>query len=206
MTADHNSTAHLVACLVLDLITSNSQLFHVTLLSLSFTVSLSTMLKLLVLFSLAMNLGGSALIDIDVDTTYDSDDNNIVYLPPKTGREFPCSVALSWFVVDEVVNRIRFPGRTTITLRGDLQYRHLKSLYEWKNLSEEDFLEGALPDLDRLLRLAIARYSDAAPLQDILAMFEAEGGDEFRRDYCRTLYHSLQQVPDSVLCKQYQWK
>ncbi len=206
MTDEHNSTAHLVACLVLGLITSNSQLFHVILPSLSFKVSLSTMMKLLVLFSLAMNLGDSALIDIDVDTTYDSDDNNIVYLPPKTGREFPCSVALDRFVVEEVVNRIRFPGRTTVAILGDIQYRHLKSLYEWKNLSEEDFLEGALPNLDRHLRRAIARHIDAAPLQDILAMFEGEGGDEFRRDYCRTLYYSLQQVPDSVLCKQYQWK
>ncbi len=137
------------------------------------------------------------------EACYDSDGYDVIYLPRPQGREFPYSVALDRFVVEEAVNRIRFPGRITVVIRADLEYRALNAPYEWKNLSEEDFDEGALPDMDMYLRKAMALHKDAAPLQDILAMFEGQGGGEIRREYCRSFYHSLQQVPDSELCKQY---
>ncbi len=98
-------------------------------------------------------------------------------------------MALDRFVVEEAVNRIRFPGRTTVVISADLEYRLLNALYEWKNLSEEDFVEGALLDMDMYLRKAMALHKDAAPLQDILAMFEGQGGEELRREYCRCFYH-----------------
>ncbi len=155
-------------------------------------------MKLLLLVSLAMNLGDSSLIDIDEDTTYDSDDNNVIYQPqqPKR-REFPCSMGLDWFIIDEAINRIRYPERTTVTLPCDLDTRLRKDLFEWKNLSHEDFVEGALEHLDGALCQTIMMYRDAAPLKEVRAMFEGEGGDEFRTAYCLTFYHSLQQVPDS---------
>ncbi len=154
-------------------------------------------MKLLLLVSLAMNLVCSSLIDIDEDTTYDSDGDDVIYLPAPQKREFPCSMALDWFIMDEAVNRIRYPGRTTVTLPGDLDSRLRKGLYEWKNLSEDDFIEGALEYVDASLHQTMMIHRDAAPLKEVLGMFEGEAGDEFRRQYCLTFYHSLQHVQDS---------
>ncbi len=185
---------------MLDLATSNSQLLNVKLLSLSFTTSPSTIMKLLLLFSLAINLAGSALIDIDDEDAWndcDDDDIVVIYQPAEPKREFPCSMALDWFIMDEAVNRLRYPERTTVTLSGDLDSRLRKGLFEWKNLSQEDFVEGALQHLDLSICKTIEMNSDAAPLKEVTATFEGEGGDEFRTAYCLTFYHSLQQVPDS---------
>ncbi len=85
--------------------------------------------------------------------------------------------------------------RETITLPDNFTDRQRELLLEWKDLTAEEFLKQALPQVAYSLEMGIENHPNGLLLNDVLASFEGEDGEEVRQGYCMSFYYTLQQVP-----------
>ncbi len=109
----------------------------------------------------------------------------------------PNTVVLGMFIYQEAVSRILSSDRSTILIPDDLTDRQRELLMEWKDLTAEEFLKQALPEVTNSLELAVKFHPKGQLLNEVLATFEGEDGEEVRHCYCMSFYYALQQVPAS---------
>ncbi len=75
--------------------------------------------------------------------------------------------------------------------------RERELLLEWKNLTPEEFLKQALPEVTESLEIGVRIHPQGQLLNEVLATFKGEGGEEVRQCYCMSFYYTLQQIPAS---------
>ncbi len=128
-------------------------------------------------------------------------DDTFTCIVAPDARKFPHrdSGSIYIFMVTESINRITLPNRESISFAPEIRCGAKLDLLEWSKLSPEEFLDGALLMMGDSLRVAANRLGDQeGPLDELIASFDGEGGEEIRREYCLSFHRSLQAIPQSV--------
>ncbi len=109
----------------------------------------------------------------------------------------PNTIILSRFIYQEAVSRIVSSDRETLMLPDSFTDRERELLLVWKNLTAEEFLKQALPEVTKSLEMGVRIHPNGELLNEVLATFEGEDGEEVLQCYCMSFYYTIQQVPAS---------